>query len=191
MQQTRITEVISFIGISALWGQHPVFLISHSLRHSRAPQPSLPGGGSICWIIGFVFPFASPSFTFEGQNWLRAVTSLFTDVAEDIPSPIVAVSGGSSSLQCVASHHGRFSWRTQALGTQMSVVWYTGFVAPWHMESSWNRDQTRVPCTGRKILNDQITREVPHLFFTSVHLEVEGPTLHSTQKEAFLAQTPL
>ena len=120
MQQDQIIEVISFIGISALWGQHPVFLISHSLP---SPSAITAGGGSICWITGFVFPFGSPLFTLGGQKWLMAVTSLSIDMAEDIPSHIAAVSGGSSSLQCVASHCGGFSWRTQALGTRMSVVW--------------------------------------------------------------------
>ena len=43
MHQTRIIAVVSFIGISALWGQPPVFLISHSLPGPQAPQPSLQG----------------------------------------------------------------------------------------------------------------------------------------------------
>ena len=29
----------------------------------------------------------------------------------------------------------------------------SGLVAPWHVESSWTRDQTHVPCFGRQILN--------------------------------------
>ena len=28
-----------------------------------------------------------------------------------------------------------------------------GVVAPWHVVSSWTRDQTWVPCIGRRILN--------------------------------------
>ena len=34
-----------------------------------------------------------------------------------------------------------------------------GLVAPQHMESSWTRAQTRVPCIGRWILNHCTTRE--------------------------------
>ena len=36
----------------------------------------------------------------------------------------------------------------------------TGSVAPWHVESSWTRDWTRVPCIGRQILIHCATREV-------------------------------
>ena len=32
------------------------------------------------------------------------------------------------------------------------VVGAQGLVAPWRMESSWTRDQARVPCTGRRVL---------------------------------------
>ena len=31
--------------------------------------------------------------------------------------------------------------------------------SPWHMESSWTRDQTQVPCIGRRILIHCTTRE--------------------------------
>ena len=40
-------------------------------------------------------------------------------------------------------------------------MWRTGLVAPRHVGSSQIRDQTRVPCTGRRILNHCATREVP------------------------------
>ena len=36
-----------------------------------------------------------------------------------------------------------------------------GLVVPWHVGSSWTRDQTRVPCIGRQILNHSDTKEVP------------------------------
>ena len=35
-----------------------------------------------------------------------------------------------------------------------------GLVAPWHVGSSRTRDQTRVPCIGKWILNYCATREV-------------------------------
>ena len=38
-----------------------------------------------------------------------------------------------------------------------------GSVAPQHVGSSWTRDQTCVPYTGREILNHWTTREVPIL----------------------------
>ena len=34
-----------------------------------------------------------------------------------------------------------------------------GLVAPWHVESSWTRDRTCVPCSGRHILIHCATRE--------------------------------
>ena len=40
-----------------------------------------------------------------------------------------------------------------------------GLVAPWHVESSWTRARTRVPCIGRQILNHCATREV-HIIWT-------------------------
>ena len=41
-------------------------------------------------------------------------------------------------------------------------LWYTGLVAPSLVGSSWTRDQTRVPCIGRRI-PICATREVPEL----------------------------
>ena len=46
-------------------------------------------------------------------------------------------------------------------------LWLAGLVALQHVGSSRTRDQTRVPCIGRRILNHCATREVPEpLFFT-------------------------
>ena len=39
---------------------------------------------------------------------------------------------------------------------------HTGLVAPQHVESSWTRDQTPVPCLGRWILIHCATRKVPY-----------------------------
>ena len=36
-----------------------------------------------------------------------------------------------------------------------------GLGAPRHVGSSWTKDQTHVPCIGRRILNHCATREVP------------------------------
>ena len=40
-----------------------------------------------------------------------------------------------------------------------------GLLALRHVESSWTRDRTHVPCTGRQILNHWITRQVPGTSF--------------------------
>ena len=67
-----------------------------------------------------------------------------------------------------ASHCGGFSCGAQAPGTWASVLatrrlqylWHMSLVAPWHVESSWTRDQTHVPCIDRHILNHWTTRKV-------------------------------
>ena len=43
-------------------------------------------------------------------------------------------------------------------------MWSMGLVAPRHVESSQTRDQIRVPCIGRQILNHWTTREVLEIF---------------------------
>ena len=58
-----------------------------------------------------------------------------------------------SSGSVWASHCSGFSCGPWALGP-------TDLVAGWYAESSWTRDQTYVPCTGRQILNHWTTREV-------------------------------
>ena len=48
----------------------------------------------------------------------------------------------------------------QQLQHVCSIVWYTGLVVLRHMESSWTRDRTCVPCIGRRIPNHWTNREV-------------------------------
>ena len=52
------------------------------------------------------------------------------------------------------------------MGTKMPAqqLWHTGLVAPWHVGSSWTRNQTCVPCIGRQILNHWTIREVPRCY---------------------------
>ena len=92
-------------------------------------------------------------------------------------------SGATLRCGAWASHCGGFSCcGARALGTRASVVvvcglsscglralehrlsslWRMGLVAPWHVESSWTRDRTHVPCIGRQILNHCATREVQY-----------------------------
>ena len=82
---------------------------------------------------------------------------------------LVAASGGYSSLRCAgfslwqllllrstSSRHAGCS----SCGTRDQQLWRTGLVAPRHVGSSRIRDQTRVPCIGRRILNHCAIREV-------------------------------
>ena len=41
--------------------------------------------------------------------------------------------------------------RAQQLGRAGSQLWSTGLAALCHVEPSWTRDQTLVPCTGRQV----------------------------------------
>lgn len=46
-------------------------------------------------------------------------------------------------------------------GAQTRRLWRTGIAAPWHVESSQTKDRTRVPCTGRRLLQLGASREGP------------------------------
>ena len=59
-----------------------------------------------------------------------------------------------------ASHHrGLPCCGAQAPDAQAQQLWLTGSAAPRHAGSSQTRARTRVPCTGRQILNHCATRE--------------------------------
>ena len=45
-------------------------------------------------------------------------------------------------------------------GARARQLWHMSPVAPWHVESSWTRGGTQVPCMGRWILNHRTSREV-------------------------------
>ena len=99
---------------------------------------------------------------------------------------LVALSGDYCSLWCTGfslrwllllwstgSRHTGFSscnmqaqqlWLTGSRA-QAQQLWHTGLVAPWHVRSSRTRARTRVPCTGRRILNHCATREALFLIF--------------------------
>ena len=92
---------------------------------------------------------------------------------------------------CVwASHCRGFSCcGAQALGTCAQHQWHTGLVAPWHVGSSFsqNRDQARVPCIGRWILNHWTTSEVPNSFLNS--LSTHHPVSRSSTQPTNSSQT--
>ena len=70
-----------------------------------------------------------------------------------------------------ASHHrGLSRCGAQAPDAQAQQLWLTGLVASWHVGSSQTRARTRVPCTGRQILNHCATREAPVIqYFYSLY----------------------
>ena len=75
---------------------------------------------------------------------------------------LVAVSRGYSSLWCTGfSLQWLLLLRSMGSRAQAQQLWPSGLVALRHVGSSQTRDRTRVPCTGRWILNHCATREVP------------------------------
>ena len=130
-----------------------VGLSSLSICSSCLPQQSC-----VFFFNKFIYFFI---FGCVGSLLLRAVFSL------------VVVSGGYSSLQfagfslrwllllwSTGSRRAGFSscgtraqqlWLTGSRA-QSQQLWHTGFFAPRHVGSSQTRAQTRVPCTGRRIL---------------------------------------
>ena len=88
-----------------------------------------------------------------------------------------AFSGVASgaTLRCsVWAYCDGFPRGAQALGTRASLVvalgqawwlWCAGLVAPWCVESSQARDQTRVPCIERQFLNHGITGKPWDMFY--------------------------
>ena len=66
---------------------------------------------------------------------------------------LVAAHGLLTAAASLAAEHG-------LSGAQASVVAVHELSCPWHVESSWTRDRTHVPCIGRWILNHCTTREV-------------------------------
>ena len=63
-------------------------------------------------------------------------------------------------------------------------MWQTSLVALWHVGSSRTRDRTRVPCTGRLILNHCATREVPHIIILLTSLQApSGAKIHHYHRE--------
>ena len=74
MQESRLTEIIPFICISATWGQHPAFFISLVPLSEWRQHDS-------CWISGILLFHGCPG----GLESLMTVTFLFIDMAGNTP----------------------------------------------------------------------------------------------------------
>ena len=68
-----------------------------------------------------------------------------------------------------ASHCSGFSccW-ARPRGTRAQLLWHMGLVAGWHVESSWTRGRTHVPCIGRRILNHWTTWGAQDSYYCSL-----------------------
>ena len=60
----------------------------------------------------------------------------------------------------LVAERGLSSCRSQSLERRPSSCGTQGFVALQHVETSWTRDQTCVPCTDRQIVIHCTAREV-------------------------------
>lgn len=78
---------------------------------------------------------------------------------------LVAARGALPSWCAWASHcGGLFRCGARAL----SMLWCMAPVSPRHVESSWTKNQTGVPCTGRQTCNHRTIREVPNPYYLSI-----------------------
>ena len=57
---------------------------------------------------------------------------------------------------------------------QAQKLWCMGLDAPWHVGSSWTRNRTHIPCTGRWILNHCATREALSVYFCKKRMQGHG-----------------
>ena len=105
-------------------------------------------------VMGFVFFFLTLFYLFYlfmAVLGLRFCARAFSSCGKWGP-PLIAVRG--------ASHYrGLSRCGAQAPDAQAQQLWLTGPAAPRHAGSSQTRARTRVPCTGRQILNHCATRE--------------------------------
>ena len=128
-------------------------LLPHGLQHSRLPCPS--PSTRVC--SNFALPMY-PFFFIISIYLILFLTTLGLHADRRL-SPVV-VSKGYPSLRCSGFSSWCFSCcGTCALGVCAQELWYMGFVATQHMESSWSRDWIHVPCIIRQTLNHCATRE--------------------------------
>ena len=56
-------------------------------------------------------------------------------------------------------------WSVGSRTWGLQQLWHMGLVAQWHAGPSWTWNWTPVPCIGRQVINQWITREVPVTHF--------------------------
>ena len=104
-------------------------------------------------------------------HWVFAAAHRLSPVAVHGSGEGCAGGGAGGMLPgCSAqpSHCGGFScgvWALECVGFRSCgawarQLWNTGLAAPWHVEPSWTREETRVLCICRWSLNRWTTREV-------------------------------
>ena len=123
-------------------------LLPHPSQPHTEPPEAFPSPG--LWLMQFFF------FKVFIYFWLRWV---FVD---------------AHRLSLVAENRGCYSGVKQAQGVRAPWSGCMGSVALRHVESSWIRAQTRVPCIGGQILTHWTTREAFMLLFLSQMLSSDS-----------------
>ena len=87
-------------------------------------------------------------FTYNGLDCFLNFIYFFLGCTATVPVSRLSLVVASGLLIVAASpvaEHG-------PQGTWAQQFWHTGLAVSWHVDSSWTRDRTRVPCIGRWIL---------------------------------------
>ena len=95
-------------------------------------------------------------FTYHGLDCFLNFIYFFLGCTATVPVSRLSLVVASGLLIVAASpvaEHG-------PQGTWAQQFWHTGLAVSWHVDSSWTRDRTRVPCISRWILYHWTTREV-------------------------------
>ena len=121
-------------------------------ENTPVPPCSLLVSVSLLFIIFGCAGSHCPALAFSSCGGRTSHCSGFSHCRAQIPGHSGFSCCGSRALECRLS-----SWRC------------SGLVASRHVESSWTKDQTHVPCIGRWILNHSTTREILCLFLTHRH----------------------
>ena len=128
------------------------------------------------WVFVAVHGLSLVAASGGYSSWRCAGFSCCRAWALGVWASVVAARGPQSVQVSVVAVCGLSSCGAQAqqlwlAGSRAEAqqLWHTGLVALWHVGSSWTRDQTRVPCIGRRILNHCATREVPQRCLLKLH----------------------
>ena len=155
-------KLLMFMYISCIWPPYQCFLIitlvSAGSAHGnlcplsllRCATVWLPLSSQESQVVSFIFKVTLKKFKFIGCAGSSLLHPCFLWLQwAGLLSSCSAWSSPCSGFSCCRA--------------QAQKLWCTGLVALQQVESSWTRDRTHIPCTGRLISNCWTTRKVPHM----------------------------
>ena len=110
------------------------------------------------WMYHCIFPLA----IYEGSNFSTSspVLVIISFLLLLLPPWVfVAVCSLLIVVDYLIAEHRLQQLQFAGSRALVQQLWCMGLVALWHVESSWTRFQTHIPCNGRRILNHWTTRE--------------------------------